>query len=151
MSTLLYHFSWHSDDDDDDLQYFKVMVYHLALSIDDTIFKNDAQDLEFHITQVMDCMEVYDDVFQDNTDLHSFMGQLLTMLPVEGMILLSVYIHDDALLGFLRKSLESSSDKIRAPGILRIGGYPITLIDWFGPWPYGSSFLLLRGAKISNQ
>ena len=78
-----------------------MIVYHLARSIDDAMFKNDAQDVEFHITRVMDCMEVYEDVFQDNTELHSFMGQLLTMLPVEGMILLSVYIHDDALLCFL--------------------------------------------------
>ena len=38
-------------------------------------------------------------------------------------------------------SLKSAYDKVRAPGILRIGGLAIDLADWFGPWPYQSTIL----------
>ena len=139
------HFHWHTDDDF--LRGLLVEISHYVQTIDDALFFNRVEDLIFNTQQLTECLKDNIEEFRDNTEIHKFMGKLMSLLPISGLILISIYTHDDDLLAFMRTSLKNASDKVKPPGILRIDGYNINLDDWFGPWPDQSSLLQTQWSR----
>ena len=130
MAISIYDITWVTDNVEQN-EYFS-LLHRFGMAIEDSLFDHNTDSLRTLTVEFEEWMETSQHLFFQDRLLRCFMHLIFSKLPLEGMVLLDLYIlHADVRL-FLNLTLSHSCDSLHPP--LIIDNYHICPSDWFIPW-----------------